>query len=84
MDRILYAALFTMNRKLNKILELLGEEVMPELDQLAEQIGRLESVADQIVAKLQQSGVNVDPAQVQALVDRLKAVGDKLEGAAAG
>jgi hypothetical protein len=82
-----YAALLILNNKLNRILTLLGDEVMPELEALGEQIGRLESVADQAVAKIQQlieqGGGNIDPAQVQALVDRVKAVGDKLEAAAA-
>ena len=88
MDRATYLAFFTLNAKLNQILRLLGEEVMPEMEALSEQVGRLESVTDQAVAKIQQlieqGGGNIDPAQVQALVDRVKAVADKLEAASAG
>ena len=88
MDRATYLAFFTLNRKLNKILALLGDDVMAELDALGEQVGRLESVADQAVAKIQQliqqGGGDIDPSEVQALVDRVKAVGDKLEAAAGG
>lgn len=86
-DRLMYAALLTLNSKLNRIITMLGGEVMPELDALSEQVGRLESVADQAVAKIQQlieqGGGNVDPAQLQQIADRVKAVADKLEGASA-
>jgi hypothetical protein len=85
MDRVLYAALFTMNRKLNKILSLLGEEVMPELDALNEATARLESAADAIIAKLEEIKAQggIDPAAVQAVTDRLTALSDRLAAAAA-
>jgi hypothetical protein len=84
MDRDEYAAFLVLNSKLNKLLNLLGDEVMPELDDLEAQIGRVEQAATAIVAKLQQliDQGTVDPIRVQAAVDRLKSVADKLETAA--
>ena len=78
-DRTLYAALYVINDKLNRILTLLGDQVMPALDNLTEQVARVEASADAIVAKLE----GADPAALQALADRLKAVADKLDDAAA-
>lgn len=84
MDRDEYAAFLVLNNKLNKLLKILGDEVMPELDDLEAQIGRVEQAATAIVAKLQQliDQGTVDPIRVQAAVDRLKSVADKLETAA--
>ena len=81
MDADVYAAFLVINSKLNRILNILGEEVMPQLDELEAEIGRVAAAADVIIAKLQQL-YDQDPARVQAAIDRIKAVADKLETAA--
>jgi hypothetical protein len=85
MDRATYLAFFTLNAKLNRILNLLGDEIMPELDALNEAAARLETAADTILAKLEEIRAQggVDPAAVQAVADRVNAVADKLSAAAA-
>jgi hypothetical protein len=84
MDRATYLAFFTLNAKLNRILNLLGDEIMPELDALNEAVARLESAADTIIAKLEdiKAQGGIDPAAVQAVTDRLTAVSDRLSAAA--
>jgi hypothetical protein len=84
MDRATYLAFFTLNAKLNRILTLLGDEIMPELDALNEATARLESAADTILAKLEEIKAQggIDPAAVQAATDRITAVADKLSAAA--
>ena len=81
MDRDTYAAFLVLNSKLNRILNILGDEVMPQLDDLEAEIGRIEVAADAIIAKLQQL-YEQDPARVQAAIDRIKTVADSLETAA--
>jgi hypothetical protein len=84
MEADTYAAFLVLNNKLNRILNILGDEVMPALDDLEAEVARLEAAADAVVARIEQLIVQgmVDPARVQAAVDRLKAVGGKLETAA--
>lgn len=85
MDVVLYASLLTLNRKLNQIIQLLGGDVMAELDALNEAAARLEFAADTIITKLEQIKAQggIDPAAVQAVTDRLTAVSDRLSAAAA-
>jgi hypothetical protein len=85
MDRAIYLAFLTLNAKLNRILNLLGDEIMPELDALNEATARLESAADTIIAKLEEikAAGGVDPAAVQAVADRISAVADRLSTASA-
>lgn len=86
MDRATFAAMLVLNSKLNRILTMLGDEVMPELDALGEQITRLEGAAATAIAKIEQLIAQgpgaIDPAVVQGFVDRLKGVSDRLEAAA--
>ena len=84
-----YAAFRVLNDKLNRILKLLGEEVMPGLDELRAEVERNTS-ADEgartllygLAAKVQElidaSGDSVDPVELQALVDQLKGSTDTL------
>ena len=82
-DKAIYAALLVLNSKLNRILNILGDEVMPELDALEAAVGRVEVAADAIKTKLEQliAAGTVDPARVQAVVDRLTTVAENLESA---
>ena len=81
MDAALYASLFVINNKLNRILKILGDEVMPELEALTAAVTKVELSFDALAAKVQQlkdqGQTNVDPAVLQGLADRLNAVGDK-------
>jgi hypothetical protein len=80
----MYLAFKTLNTKLNRVLTLLGDEVMPALDDLNEAVNKLEVSADAIVAKVEQLIVQgtVDPAAAQAVIDRINAVGAKLDAVA--
>jgi hypothetical protein len=84
MQKDVYAAFQIINSKLNWIIKTIGVDVMAEFDALSEQVTRLESAADLVVTKLQAliDQGTVDPAAVEALTNRLKAIGDKLEAAA--
>lgn len=83
MQKDVYAAFQVINSKLNWIIKTLGVDVMAELEALTEQVTRLEQAADTIVSKLQAliNQGTIDPAAIEALTNRLKVVGDKLEAA---
>jgi hypothetical protein len=85
MDRATYLAFLTLNAKLNRILTMLGDEIMPELDALNEAADRLEAAALTIITKLEEIKAQggIDPAAVQAATDRVSAVADRLAAAAA-
>jgi phage-related minor tail protein len=85
MDRATFAAFTVLNHKLNRVLTILGDEVMAELDALNDAAARLETAADTIITKLEQIKAQggIDPAAVQAVTDRLQAVSDRLTAAAA-
>ena len=85
MDRATYGMFFLLNSKLNRILAILGDEIMPELDALTEAVARVETATDAVLAKIEQlkTTSNVDPAALQALADRLTAVSDRLGAGAA-
>lgn len=85
MDRATWLAFFTLNTKLNRILSILGDDVMAALDEVNASLDKLEQSADAIIAKLEQlkASGTVDPAAVQAVIDRINAVGAKLDAVSA-
>jgi hypothetical protein len=86
MEPDVYAAFRVLNEKLNLILRLMGEEIMPGLDDLRSEVAR-NTAADEsarililgLADKLQQAiDAGVDPVELQQLVDTLRGSTDGL------
>jgi hypothetical protein len=80
MDRDEYAAFVVLNNKLNRILTLLGDEVMPALDELEVEVTRAVAAIEQAKARIDELIANgtVTQEQVSALAARLRAATDSL------
>lgn len=85
MDRATWAALIVVNNKLNRILNLLGDDIMAALDEVNASLDKLEASADAIVAKVNElvAQGTVDPAAAQAVIDRINGIGAKLDAVTA-
>jgi hypothetical protein len=80
MDRDEYAAFVVLNNKLNRILNLLGDEVMPALDELEVEVTRAVAAIEQAKARIDELIANgtISQEQVASLAARLRAATDSL------
>lgn len=75
-----YFAFQVVNTKLNKILKLLGEEVMPALDELETEVNRAVAAIESAKMKIEElmaSGA-VSQDQVNAMAAKLRTATDSL------
>jgi hypothetical protein len=75
-----YFAFQVVNSKLNRILKVLGEEVMPALDELEVEVNRAVAAIERAKTKIDELIANgtVSQEQVSALASRLRSATDSL------